>query len=76
MWLWRADLANGTGLELGLVYLGQNATQRILDLHARNHSFLFFYFTPSRLIQTHDFVRVQLPQHQWREWDDNSSQTP
>jgi hypothetical protein len=76
VWLWRADLANGTGLELGLVYLGQNATQRILDLHARNHSFLFFYFTPSRLIQTHDFVRVQLPQHQWREWDDNSSQTP
>ena len=60
----------------GILYVGANATNEVMRRHRAGETFLFYHWTPSWLISQNDFVRVHLPQHDWRQWEDEQSKFP
>jgi hypothetical protein len=70
------QLINNLDLEIGIVYAGPDAADEILQRTRTGETFLFYHWTPSWLVSKNNLTRVQLQQHNWREWDDDASESP
>ena len=64
------------GLEIGIVYLGYNASNEIMARASRGEVFLFHHWYPSPLLATGNFTQVFLPTHAPRQWRDPNCTQP
>lgn len=70
------QLLNNLEIEFGIIHAGPATVDLILERTRAGDTFLFYHWTPSWLITKNNFTRVQLPQHDWKQWDDEASEYP
>ena len=70
------QLINNLELEIGIVYAGPGAAGEILTRTRSGEKFLFYHWTPSWMVTKNNLTRVQLQQHNWREWDHPTADRP